>query len=210
MAAELRSLASRFPAQDRFTLQYVIGHGGMGVVFAAHDGSRGTAVALKTLQVTSAAAIARLKREFRMVQGLEHPGLVRLGELWADGSHAYFTMELLEGVDLLSWLRGPEGPRLARFAPALRQLGDALEHLHAAGVVHRDVKPTNVLVRADGRLKLLDFGIAAAEGAGSERAGTPGYVAPEQRRGEPPAPAADWYAVGVLLREALIGAWPDQ
>ncbi|MCC6997879.1 MAG: AAA family ATPase [Deltaproteobacteria bacterium] len=210
MASELRNLVSRFPAQDRFTLQYVIGHGGMGVVFAAHDGSRGSAVALKTLQVTSAAAIARLKREFRLVQGLEHPGLVRLGELWADGSDAYFTMELLEGGDLLSWLRGPEGPRLMRFAPALRQLGDALEHLHAAGVVHRDVKPTNVLVRADGRLKLLDFGIAAAEGAGGERAGTPGYVAPEQRRGEPPAPAADWYAVGVLLREALTGARPDQ
>jgi serine/threonine protein kinase/tetratricopeptide (TPR) repeat protein len=219
----------------------------MGVVYEALDRERGTRVALKTLRHMTADALARLKREFRAIQDLHHPNVVSLGELVSQGDQWFFTMELVEGTDLLDHVRPPadtlhelvpssgasgdESIALAATVPfigaaepaqsrvdegrlrnALRQLAEALCALHAVGLVHRDVKSSNVRIARGGRLVLLDFGLvvdAAADSAWTHHAaGTPAYMAPEQVVSARVGPEADWYAVGVLLFEALTGALP--
>jgi predicted Ser/Thr protein kinase/tetratricopeptide (TPR) repeat protein len=194
-------------AGDRFEVTRLLGEGGMGVVLAAHDRELDCPVALKTVRVPSLDSLRRLRGEFVALHDLVHPHLVTLGELCEDGGLVFFTMELVEGGDFLDHVR--PGGRLDadRLRVALRQLVDALFHLHGAGIVHRDIKPSNVLV-ADGRVVVLDFGLASTgERAGVDGAGTPAYMAPEQAGGVV-GPAADVYAVGVMLWEALTGGLP--
>lgn len=221
---------------DRFDVTSTLGEGGMGVVYAAWDRARGQRVALKTLRALDAASSVRFKQEFRIVRDLHHPNLVTLGELIETSGRLMFTMELVDGVDFQRYVRGLEDQRdssdpitawaidarrngraapelgygrldVARLRCVLPQLLAALAHLHAAGVVHRDVKPSNVLVTAEGRLVLLDFGVAGPSGVSPNLSGTPEYMAPELLDGRV-GPAADVYAVGVLLYEALVGARP--
>ncbi|HTM21845.1 MAG TPA: AAA family ATPase, partial [Kofleriaceae bacterium] len=137
------------------------------------------------------------------------PNLAALGQLHEVGPWWFFTMELIDGVDFLQHVRA----RPARLPDVLRQLLEALCYLHATGKVHRDIKPSNVLVAADGRVVLLDFGLvteaeAALQSTGGDIVGTPAYMAPEQAAGHRIDSAADCYALGVILYEALAGRLP--
>lgn len=202
-----------FSGGERFTVLRSLGSGGMGVVYEAFDRQWNARVALKTLRAVGPEALIRLKNEFRAIQEIHHPNLVRLGELLEEQGVWLFTMELVEGVDFVKWSRRDGRPDEAQLRPALKQLVSALHAIHHAGKVHRDVKPSNVLVTADGRVVLLDFGLitrVAADDALTDGmiVGTAGYMAPEQAAGAPTGTAADWYAVGTLLYEALTGELP--
>ena len=210
----------------RFEVRGTLGEGGAGVVYRAFDHSLQREVALKLLRRASGRDLFRFKREFRALADIAHPNLVTLHELHAAGGDWYFTMELVEGVSFIDWVRPPfpgeVGPRsrgdiaLAeldsdRLRAALVQLADALVALHEAGKLHRDLKPSNVLVTAAGRLALLDFGLVRAltdEGPERVAVGTPVYMSPEQAADRSLSPASDWYSVGAMLYEALCGQRP--
>lgn len=203
-----KSTDNREPVPGMSIGRYVVlrrlGRGGMGVVFHAYDGDRDKMVALKLM---SGGRVERFKREFRAVRDLHHPNLIRLDELFADNGFWFFTMELIRGVDLLSYARDERGCNVDRLISAVIQVVRGLAALHRAGVVHRDVKPHNVLVEPNGRAIVLDFGVAydqtdAARDHGRV-VGTVTYMAPEQILGEAVGPAADWYALGVMLFVAL-------
>ena len=182
----------------------------MGVVYEALDRKSGEKVALKTLRNVDGAAILLLKQEFRALDKLRHPNLITLGELFESRGDWFFTMELIQGVDLMSWIR--EGDT-ARLRDTLAQLVTGLGVLHDAGHVHRDIKPSNALV-TNGRVVLLDFGLATRHDhdqmswSDAAMVGTPDYMAPEQASSRPLGPEADFYAVGVILYEALTGRLP--
>jgi eukaryotic-like serine/threonine-protein kinase len=237
--------AVAFRGTTRFRLVRFLGRGGMGVVYEAFDEVNAVPVALKLLPVVNPDMLLRFKREFRAVADVRHPNLVRLGELVSEGSQWFFSMELVQGTDLMSYVRGvesarsssvipilasdaptpivlpgegvrrPEAPvgmpyRAERLRPVLGQLAQALAALHAAQCVHRDVKPSNVLVTDEGRTVLLDFGLVSAASIETTQsgAGTPEYMAPEQVAHLPVSAAADWYAFGVILFELLTGRLP--
>lgn len=197
----------------------------MGEVHQIHDAQLGRTVAAKSLHRLDSEEILRLKREFRVLEEMRHPNLVRLYELFVGDEHCFFTMELVSGVNFYEHVRGRPGSTGGRGLPvhldaealrdALVQLASGLAFLHEGGLLHRDIKPTNVLVERSGRVVLLDFGLASALFSPlSERSrahgpvGTFAYMAPEVARGDPSSIAADWYGVGVMLYEALTGELP--
>jgi hypothetical protein len=202
---------TEFAGTARFEVLGTLGRGGMGAVYLAHDRERGTEVAVKVLSSVEGPSLQRFKSEFRSLAALSHPHLVPLYELISDGGRWFFTMDVVHGSDFLSWVR-PEGQLdVERLRGALRGLAQGVQALHAAGLLHRDLKPSNVLVRPDGHVILLDFGLAHELGTAhtSESvAGTFLYMAPEQATGETLSAASDWYAVGVMLYEALAGRPP--
>ncbi|HMG23428.1 MAG TPA: serine/threonine-protein kinase, partial [Kofleriaceae bacterium] len=209
----------------RFEVRGTLGAGGAGVVYRAFDRQLQREVALKLLRQASGRDLYRFKKEFRALADIVHPNLVALHELHAADGDWYFTMELVEGVSFIDWVRpsgesGPGRPRtdiiaapvdLVRLHGVLVQLVDALIALHRAGKLHRDLKPSNVLVTQTGRLTLLDFGLVAtlAEGDPERLAvGTPVYMSPEQAADQPLGEASDWYSLGAMLYEALLGRRP--
>ncbi len=241
-------------ALSRYELRRELGRGGAGIVYEAYDPRTDSLVALKTIVATGPENLYRLKREFRALADVQHPNLVRFGELASEGGQWYFTMEVIRGTTFLDHVRpaatrdgpaaaagadrddvsyttsgaasgvvsvvpevvpfSPRGPLdEARLRAVLPQLVSALAAVHDAGHLHRDVKPSNVLVSHDGRLVLLDFGLVTALRA-AERVqdgdleGTPAFMAPEQIEGTGVGPATDWYAVGVMLFLALAGKLP--
>ncbi len=200
-------------AGSRFERLHRIGGGASGVVYDAIDHARDeTRVALKVLHRVDADAVYQLKREFRALADVAHPNLVVFHELITEGDDWLLVMERIDGQDVLSWIRDAPDPgaRAARTLRAIEQLTDGLSALHAAGVVHRDIKPSNVLV-AEGRLVIVNFGLARVvrdRSSDDDIVGTAAYIAPEHVRGEPVGPAADWYAVGVILHQALTGVMP--
>lgn len=206
--ARLFGIIETPPTLGDYTIVRLIGRGGMGAVYEARDG-HGEVVALKTLRGCEAAALVRFKHEFRALSDLVHPNLALLYSLVVAGDQAYLTMEHIDGVDLLSHLQACRASEA--IVAALRQLVDGLAALHAAGKLHRDVKPTNVLVTPEGRVVILDFGLVqelAGGGPGESLAGTPAYLAPELLIGGTATTASDWYSVGVMLYEALTGELP--
>jgi eukaryotic-like serine/threonine-protein kinase len=234
--ASIPAVGAGPPLLGRYILIDELGRGGMGIVYDVLDRELGCRIALKTLAKIDAASLTRFKREFRARADLVHPNLVPLYELVSEEDRWFFTMERVEGTDFLSYVRPPgeDGkPRLdpARLRESLRQLGLGLIAVHEAGLLHRDLKPSNVLVRPDGHVFILDFGLVAAlqplDGADTETGpgppgpdswhsaatdvylvGTVAYIAPEVAAGQPPCPASDWYSVGVMLYEALVGHRP--
>jgi hypothetical protein len=199
----------------RYELIRRVGAGATGVVYAARARDQGELVALKALHKLDPRALFRLKNEFRSVADLHHPNLVALHELVSEGDQWFITMEYIEGVDFTAYVRGAPARLAERARLALRQLTAGLLALHAARRLHRDIKSANVLITPDDRLVLLDFGLtgddnndeidATLEG---DLVGTPAYMSPEQAAGSPATTASDWYAVGVMLYEALSGRLP--
>ncbi len=201
---------------DRFELGPELGRGAMGVVYAAYDRRREAQVALKALRIRDAEFLYLLKREFRTLTNLSHPNLVTLHDLVVDDQQAFLTMELVDGVHWLEWVRPGDQTNLARLRDGAIELVRGLHHLHTNGLVHRDVKPNNVMVTREGVVKLLDFGLAFAarsrpDPSDSAVVGTLDYLSPEQARGQPVTAASDFFALGVILYEALTGTtpWPD-
>jgi len=201
---------------QRFEVVRRLGAGATGVVYEAENRKSGERVALKALSRLDATSLYRFKREFRALSGVSHPNLVTLNELFHEGGRWYLSMELVQGQSFVEHVRDsrlPGGCDVTRLRPALTQLVRALQALHEADRLHRDIKPSNVLVTESGRVVVLDFGFvreiagdSAVESA--EIVGTPAYMAPEQADLGGAQPACDWYAVGVMLFEALTGRLP--
>jgi hypothetical protein len=189
----------------RYQVLNVIGRGGMGMVFAAWDPDLERRVALKLMGSASEVARARMLREAQVLAKLSHPNIVAVFDVGAVGDQVYLVMELVRGVTLDAYTA--KAPGVRAILDAYRQAGAGLAAAHQAGVIHRDFKPANVLCGDDGRVRVVDFGIAHA-GAESARggAGTPAYMAPEQRVADAEITAAvDQFAFCTALREALAG-----
>lgn len=209
--------------RERFVLDTELGRGGMGVVFRAVDRRRLDAgasqpyVAIKVLNLSFAThpdALRALETEARRTQDLTDPRIVTVYDFDRDGDVAFIVMELLTGLPLDRVLR--EEPRFCGSALARRLMQDLFETLafaHAQGAVHADLKPANLYLCKDGRLKLLDFGVSVALGAADERtlalsAMTPAYASPERGRGGAPTPSDDVYALGCIIHLLLTGEHP--
>ncbi len=272
-----------FIGTERFRIRRRLGSGGMGVVYEAYDRETDKIVALKALTRTEAAHISRFKNEFRSLADVSHPNLVSLYEFMSDGHYWFFTMELVQGVNFLEYVRPgyrarrtqtsitetlqrtsvttkvddlehyeAETQQLDSLRPsssgvsasggsssenrplrqssidtrlakakleldllnnATRQLAEGLHALHETGKLHRDIKPSNVLVTKEGRVVILDFGLVAEVASKGlhesvNLAGTPDYMSPEQGAQLPISAASDWYSVGVMLYQALVGRLP--
>lgn len=202
----------------RYSVVQELGRGGMGVVFLARDVALERLVAIKLLPPALAASEdhrRRFLREARAAAGLSHPNIVAIHAVEEHGDLAFFVMTYVEGETLGSRVRraGPLGTREA--LRVLQEVAWALGHAHARGIVHRDVKPDNILLdRESGRAIVADFGIAATPvedtPATGTAIGTPAYMSPQQAAGEPPTPRDDLYALGVTAWFALSGALPNR
>jgi tetratricopeptide (TPR) repeat protein len=215
----------------RYQLLAALGAGGMGIVQAAFDRELDRKVALKFLVADAEdgdedRARARLQREARALAQLAHPNVITVHDVGVLDGDVFVAMELVDGENLRQWLAS--APRtLAAKLDVLRQAGEGLAAAHAAGFVHRDFKPENVLVGKDGRARVTDFGLARAIDDGDEpiggdaparrppsvtrtgvRAGTPAYMAPEQKLGHPADARSDLYSYCVTAHEAVTGTRP--
>src|SRR5882757_2352525 len=210
----------------RYTLLDKLGAGGQGEVWRAHDGTRGIDIALKVLNATphQAEAWSALEHEYAIASRLDHPSILKVFPPERSGDAMILPMELASGGDL----RRLRGAGFLEIIPVLLEIAQALEHAHERGVVHRDLKPGNVLLDARGRARLADFGVAEtamtaaeaqakAKASGSATAATrdtnrhgfsPFTASPAQLRGEPPTPADDIYGLGALAYELLSGYPP--
>lgn len=252
----------------RFEVVARLGEGGMGVVYSAIDRDSGDTLAIKTLPRLTPRGVHRLKQEFRSIAKLRHRNLVQLHELFVESQQCFFTMELVEGEDFLSYIQAAErqhaqnppnqatrtmeqsdivatlsgqvvmatgsgertgaAPRpsavpaafrrdaTSHLLPVFQQLVHGVQYLHEQGKLHCDLKPSNIMVTREGRVVVLDFGLATeradvtmpAPDARSYIMGTPAYMSPEQLKGIPLGPASDWYMLGSVMYEALVGAAP--
>jgi len=196
-------------AIGRYLVLYRIGRGGMATVYAAYDPELDRKIALKVLHGRGHRDHARLRREARTLAALTHPNVVAVFDVGEHDSLLFLAMELVEGQTLRTWLA--RGPRTWReLAPVFLGAARALAAAHAKGIVHRDVKPENLLLDHAGVVRVSDFGLAAmaAGPALDALAGTPAYMAPEQASGDV-GPESDQYSFCVTLYEALCGARPD-
>ncbi|MDQ2643225.1 MAG: protein kinase [Myxococcota bacterium] len=197
--------STAFLGTERYRPRHVLARSRSSEVYVAEDRLRGADVLLKRVRKTEPEALFRIKNEFRVARELEHPNLVRLLELVDAGSDVWIVMDRVEGVPLLEYV-GTDEVRIRR---TLAQLTRALSALHARGLVHRDVKPDNVIVEESGRAVLLDLGLAAPHHAREEPRGTLAYVAPEALEGRF-GPEADFFALGVVLHQALTRELPSR
>lgn len=202
-------------SSDRYVLGPLLGRGGMADVYRAHDQTLGRDVAVKVLRdrAPDPTDRARFVAEAQTLARLNHPNLVTILDAGVSGEHPYLVLELVTGSSLAAALKQAGAPGLApgRVLHIGAQIAAALAHCHAAGIVHRDVKPGNILVDADDRTLLTDFGISRLldEGAHQTKTGftigTASYLAPEQVQGDELTPAVDLYALGLVLLEACTG-----
>ncbi|HXI12933.1 MAG TPA: protein kinase [Thermoanaerobaculia bacterium] len=196
---------------DRYRFVSLLGRGGMGEVFRAEDMKLGHPIALKFLPADIAgdpAALERLYGEVRIGRQISHPNVCRLYDIVEVEGHRFIAMEYVDGEDLASLLR-----RIGNLAPAkaldiARGLCAGLAAVHERGVIHRDLKPGNVMIDGRGKPRITDFGLAAVSeqpGASAGLAGTPAYMAPEQFAGKGASTKSDIYALGLILCEMFTG-----
>jgi eukaryotic-like serine/threonine-protein kinase len=213
-------MSDRAVLAERYVLGEVLGRGGMGTVYAARDRVLGREVAVKILDVASAPddALDRFRHEGQFLAGLSHPNVVTIFDFGTDQRTAWLVMELLPGPTLDKLLTDTGPLPVAQVIGYGRQCAEALAAAHAAGITHRDVKPANLMLAADGRCMLVDLGIARLAGASTSTQlaitgkgtilGTVAYVAPEIISGATPGPPADQYALGAVLFSLLTGHAP--
>ncbi len=216
MGEWVHRLHGGFVLGERYRLESQIAVGGMGDVWAAVDLVLSRTVAAKIMHpsaIDEQLFAQRFRAEARHTARLSHPNIATLFDYGEDDHLAYLIMELVEGQPLSAALRSQPRPPTSTVRSIIGQAALALAAAHRAGVVHRDVKPANVLIKADGQVKLTDFGISRAlDGSGQTRTGeilgTPHYLSPEQALGEPATPASDIYSLGVIAHEMLSGTKP--
>ncbi len=204
-------------SDGRYRLERLLGSGGMASVWLAHDDRLNRAVAIKVISDSLAvddAYVARFEREARVAAGLSHHNLVKVFDYDAESDRPLLITEYVDGGTLAERLKDDGGQRLDFERLALDLLA-ALDHIHGAGIVHRDVKPANILFAEDGRALLTDFGIAHPEDATrltqtGQVIGTLRYLAPEVAEGRPATPRSDLFSCGVLLREAAGEQMPSR
>lgn len=214
---------TRIVARGRFEVERALGAGGMGRVYAAFDHKLGRRVALKLSRGSGErstwSARAHLMREGQALARVRHPHVVELLDILVEDGRALLVLQLIEGESLrgrtLEWRRA---------AGVFAQIADGLSAVHAAGLVHRDVSPANIIVGADDRATLIDFGLARSRAgpdvdsellavslsSADEVGGTVAFMAPEQRAGAPPDPSADRYALCASLFACLFAVVPDR
>lgn len=200
----------------RYTRDREIGRGGMGAVWLGRDEVLGRPVAIKRVGILPGDAgpdVARAEREAKIAASLNHPHIVGIFDLVAEDGEQWMIMEYVEGTTLSGLVRsqGPLTPEQAR--PIIVQAASALAAAHANGIVHRDVKPSNILVREDGQVKLTDFGIARGQTDAALTqtglvTGSPAYIAPEVASGQQATAASDVWSLGATLFHALAGHPP--
>lgn len=200
---------------DRYEIVEVIGAGGMAVVYKAIDQRLNRFVAVKILRDELARDEefrARFQIEAQAVAMLSHPNIVSVYDVSHTAGVEYIVMELIEGVTLMQYMQKKGALSWKEAAHFLTQIAKALEHAHSKGIVHRDIKPQNIMILRDGTIKVADFGIAALESAQEQRSdqtvGSVHYIAPEQARGETPDTRSDIYSLGVVMYEMLTGQMP--
>ena len=217
MTAPASKLTAQHPTGakvGKYTLKSVLGQGGHGDVHLGVTG-RGPNVAVKILNAEASRdtdTVTRFKREADTARRLEHPGIVRIVDVGSSRGRHYIIMELVRGGSLRRLLDRKDAPP-GKVLAVLAEVATALAFAHAQGVVHRDVKPENVLLTRAGRAKVADFGLARAIDQSSLTTegrilGTAIYMSPEQVRGRRATAASDVYAMGIVLYEALTGARP--
>lgn len=200
----------------RYEILEKVGEGGMAIAYRGRDRVLGRTVAIKVMRPelsTDAEFLSRFRREARASAGITHEHIASVYDTGSDGPNHYIVMEYVEGETLRDRLKR-EGP--LPLAEALRiatETAEALEAAHAAGIVHRDIKPGNLLLRRDGSVKVTDFGIARAMAASGHTetgriVGSVDYVSPEQARGDVVGPQSDLYSLGITLFEMLTGRTP--
>ena len=201
---------------NRFRVKTRLGGGTFGDVYRVSDEtSEGNDLALKVLRDPDPLALYYFKREFRTLADVYHRNIIKLRELVCYQDRWMFTMEFIDGVNLVQFVDAQaQDKREVALGSCLLQLAEGLVVLHRKGLLHRDVKPSNVLVGGDGRVVLLDFGLARSFDDSSQSfvtfAGTPAYMSPEIASGAPAAEPCDWYAFGVLFYRSLTGRLPFQ
>ncbi len=209
---------------QRYQLLERLGAGGMGAVYRATDRLTGQTIALKRVQATAAAPSdpnatvevmaeqvrVALANEFQTLASLHHPHIIQVLDYgFDDRQQPYFTMNLVDNPRTI--LDVGQGQPLQQQCDLLIQMAEALAYLHRRGLVHRDLKPDNALVTADGEVKVLDFGLAALhdpQNHSDEIVGTLAYIAPELLQGHPASPASDFYALGIIAYELFVGSHP--
>lgn len=202
----------------KYRIDGILGKGAMGVVYKGFDPGIERVVAIKTIRKDmfsegeQAELISRFKNEAQAAGRLAHPNIVTVYDYGEDPASAYIAMEFVEGTALDTLLVPNRPTEPARVLAWMADLLDGLDYAHARGVVHRDVKPANLLITGDGRVKIGDFGVARIESSTLTQAGsmigTPSYMSPEQFRGEPVDGRSDVFSAGVVLYQLLTGARP--
>ncbi len=204
---------------DRYEMQEPIGRGGMATIYRAVDLRMGRVVAAKILREvysTDPKFVTRFQREARAASALQHPNIVQVYDYGQSGENYYIVMEYVEGSDLRRYLKKNGLLPNDRVVQIAHDVALGLGAAHKLGIVHRDVKPQNIMLNDQGLVKLTDFGIASMyKDAEAERLTTTGmtlgtvqYYAPEQAQGEIVSPAADVYALGIVMYEMLTGRTP--
>ncbi|HEY4373142.1 MAG TPA: serine/threonine-protein kinase [Burkholderiales bacterium] len=202
----------------KYQITGILGRGAMGVVYKAFDPGIARHVALKAIrrdlagQEDAAQMVARFRNEAMAAGRLTHPGIVAIYDYGEDGDTAFIAMEYAEGQGLREYLRARGAVQLADIAQMMGQLLSALDYAHQRGVIHRDIKPGNIIVTVDNQLKVTDFGIARLDTSNLTQTGmivgTPSYMAPEQYTGLPVDNRADLFSAGVVLYEMITGVKP--
>lgn len=200
----------------RYQIESKVGDGGMAVVYRGRDTMLDRVVAIKVLREQYAEDeqfLRRFRREARSAASLAHPNIVTVHDVGQDGDRWYIVQEIIEGTDLAALIRQRGWFTVSEATEIMAQVASALAYAHSKGIIHRDVKPHNILVDDQGTAKVADFGIARAINDASMTdtgtvLGTAGYISPEQATGSPVGAASDWYNAGIVLYEMLTGQLP--